>query len=199
MQYDENAEKYGYDGEMTPLKCDKLTAYKADVTISVYGTIADAEVYLKDKVDAALSEKDKEIAGLKAAAKEPSVPNRTCRKCGSAGTLMYMPIVKDGRTYWDLYNNKGMDYVVGIRCAHCGEVAFVTKQTHEYELRKQKYKRCLAMAELCRAKRDEIIARTPTLILNHPTEYLTRWQNRWMKLAEKLKPINSIVRSEKGT
>ncbi len=26
-QYDENAEKYGYDGEMTPLKCDKLKVY----------------------------------------------------------------------------------------------------------------------------------------------------------------------------
>lgn len=50
-----------------------------------------------------------------------------------------------------------------------------------------KYKRCLKMAELCRAKRDEIIARTPTLILNHPTEYLTRWENRWMELAEKIK------------
>lgn len=24
MQYDENAEKYGYEGEMTPMKCDKL-------------------------------------------------------------------------------------------------------------------------------------------------------------------------------
>lgn len=40
----------------------ELNAYKADVTIPVYGTIADAEVYLKDKADAALSEKDKEIA-----------------------------------------------------------------------------------------------------------------------------------------
>ena len=55
------------------------------------------------------------------------------------------------------------------------------------QLRHQKYKRCLAMAELCRAKRDEIIARTPTLILNHPTEYLTRWENRWLELAEKFK------------
>lgn len=27
------------------MKCDKLTAYKGDVTIPVYGTIADAEVY----------------------------------------------------------------------------------------------------------------------------------------------------------
>lgn len=56
MQYDENAEKYGYEGEMTPLKCDKLTAYKGDVTIPVYGTIADAEVYLKKDVDAAIAE-----------------------------------------------------------------------------------------------------------------------------------------------
>lgn len=56
MQYDENAEKYGYEGEMTPLKCDKLTAYKGDVTIPVYGTIADAKVYLKKEADAAIAE-----------------------------------------------------------------------------------------------------------------------------------------------
>lgn len=56
MQYDDNAEKYGYEGEMTPLKCDKLTAYKGDVTIPVYGTIADAEVYLKKDVDEAITE-----------------------------------------------------------------------------------------------------------------------------------------------
>lgn len=63
MQYDENAEKYGYEGEMTPLKCDELKAYKWDVTIPVYGTIADAEVYLK-------SEADKVIAELEARIKE---------------------------------------------------------------------------------------------------------------------------------
>ena len=51
MQYDENAEKYGYEGEMTPLKCDKLTAYKGDIYIPVYGSIADAEVYLKSEAD----------------------------------------------------------------------------------------------------------------------------------------------------
>lgn len=56
MQYDENAEKYGYEGEMTPLKCDKLTAYKGDVYIPVYGSIADADVYLKKDVDAAIAE-----------------------------------------------------------------------------------------------------------------------------------------------
>lgn len=43
------------------MKCDKLQSYKGDVTIPVYGTIADAEVYLKDKVDAAIAELKAEI------------------------------------------------------------------------------------------------------------------------------------------
>lgn len=111
--------------------------------------------YLKSEADKVIAEKNAEIAGLKATVKEPSVPNRACRKCGNVGTLMYMPIVKDRRTHWNLYNNKGIDYVFGIRCAHCGEVAFVTRQTHEYELRQQKIKRCLDKAKWC----DERIAR----------------------------------------
>ena len=56
MQYDENAEKYGYEGEMTPMKCDELKAYKGDVYIPVYGSIADADVYLKKDADAAIAE-----------------------------------------------------------------------------------------------------------------------------------------------
>lgn len=44
----------------------ELRAYKADVTIPVYGTIADAEVYLKPEADKVFAEKDKEIAELKA-------------------------------------------------------------------------------------------------------------------------------------
>lgn len=38
------------------MKCDELTAYKGDVTIPVYGTIADAEVYLKKEADEAIAE-----------------------------------------------------------------------------------------------------------------------------------------------
>lgn len=34
----------------------ELTAYKGDVYIPVYGSIADAQVYLKEKVDAAIAE-----------------------------------------------------------------------------------------------------------------------------------------------
>lgn len=43
----------------------ELNAYKADVTIPVYGTIADAEVYLKDKADAAIAELKAENERLK--------------------------------------------------------------------------------------------------------------------------------------
>ena len=43
-----------------------MQAYKGDVTIPVYGTIADADVYLKKKVNAVLAEKDAAIAELKA-------------------------------------------------------------------------------------------------------------------------------------
>lgn len=47
------------------MKCDELKAYKADVTIPVYGTIADTEVYLKDKADAAIAELKVENENLK--------------------------------------------------------------------------------------------------------------------------------------
>ena len=65
MQYDENAEKYGYEGEMTPIECDKLQAYKGDVYIPVYGSIADADVYLKKDADTAIAELKDENAQLK--------------------------------------------------------------------------------------------------------------------------------------
>ena len=35
---------------------DELKAYKGDVTIPVYGTIADADVYLKEKADEVIAE-----------------------------------------------------------------------------------------------------------------------------------------------
>lgn len=44
----------------------ELKAYKGDVFIPVYGSIANADVYLKKAADAVLAEKDAEIADLKA-------------------------------------------------------------------------------------------------------------------------------------
>lgn len=48
MQYDENAEKYGYDGEMTPLKCDKLEQVENPIEWGLY--------YDQSEVDAAIAE-----------------------------------------------------------------------------------------------------------------------------------------------
>lgn len=182
------------------MKCDELKDYDImDIEAmdderlekSKSGKIQVTRVYIKSEVDKVIAEKDAEIAELKAAAKETSVPNRTCRKCGSDGTLMYMPIVKDGRTYWDLYNNKGMDYVFGIQCAHCGEVAFVTKQTHEYELRKQKYKRCLDKAKWCFTKSNYhfVLARHGEngKENNRRSILYAKWHKRWLAIAEKFK------------
>lgn len=44
----------------------ELKAYKADVTIPVYGTIADADVYLKEKVDAEIAELKQKLESVQA-------------------------------------------------------------------------------------------------------------------------------------
>ena len=55
------------------MKCDELKAYKGDVTIPVYGTIADAEVYLKKDVDAAIAELKAKLEDAQATAYAESV------------------------------------------------------------------------------------------------------------------------------
>lgn len=52
------------------MKCDKLTAYKGDVTIPVYGTIADAEVYLKKEADEAIAELKQKLEDVNELIKE---------------------------------------------------------------------------------------------------------------------------------
>lgn len=55
------------------MKCDELRAYKADVTIPVYGTIADTEVYLKKDVNAVVAELKAKLEDVKATAYAESV------------------------------------------------------------------------------------------------------------------------------
>ena len=55
------------------------------------------------------------------------------------------------------------------------------------EIRLQKYKRCLAMAERCKDKIENVVQyneHDDWLIIN---EYWERWQERWLKIAEKFK------------
>ena len=64
MQYDDNAEKYGYEGEMTPLKCDGLKPCTYDDMIDGDADI-NIEYYPKSDADAIIAQKDFEIDRLK--------------------------------------------------------------------------------------------------------------------------------------
>ena len=142
----------------------ELVAHKADVTIPVYGTIADAEVYLKSEADkviaelkdkarhypmmAALLENDKkEIAELKD--KLQAADEQIENLINSASSIMLF-----------------QDRVTDDKCA---------------ELRYQKYKRCLAMAYVEWLKQ--------MIIGNHPESILYRRafrrEHKWRRLAEK--------------
>lgn len=60
------------------------------------------------------------------------------------------------------------------------------------ELRHQKYKRCLSMAEMCNARYDEEDAKVNGCgasweYISKEMKYWERWRNRWLKIAEKFK------------
>ena len=69
----------------------------------------------------------------------------------------------------------------------CKEIERDNKQ-----LRHQKYKRCLAMAEMCEARYDEEDAKVNGCgasweYISKEIKYWERWQLRWLKIAEKFK------------
>ena len=64
------------------MKCDELKAYKGDVTIPVYGTIADAKVYLKKDVDAAIAELKHTIDELVVVKKSAELILQNLLDCG---------------------------------------------------------------------------------------------------------------------
>lgn len=60
------------------------------------------------------------------------------------------------------------------------------------ELRHQKYKRCLAMTEMCEARYDEEDAKVNGYgasweYISKEIKYWERWRQRWLELAEKFK------------
>lgn len=62
----------------------------------------------------------------------------------------------------------------------------------EREIRHQKYKRCLAMAEMCKARYDAEDAKNnwcglSWVYISKEMKYWERWHERWLKLAEKFK------------
>lgn len=60
MENPNDAERYGYEGEMTPLKCDKLKMHHINEVMDMHnltrGKMGFSIVYYADEVDAAIAE-----------------------------------------------------------------------------------------------------------------------------------------------
>lgn len=67
----------------------------------------------------------------------------------------------------------------------------IAAQTLRKKMNHQKYKRCLAMAEMCKAKYDEEDAKVNDGLsweyISPEMKYWERWRNRWLALAKKFK------------
>lgn len=145
---------------------EHLVSHKADVTIPVYGTIADADVYLKDKVDAILDKKNKAleyareltIKDIKIIDEQKAEITELKAKLENVQNSMYcdvvdanMKISKLSRSLWlarALFNGRSCEYFSGMasRCK-IGQEEFyqqVDKRAKRYL--KACYK-CRAMAE----------------------------------------------------
>ena len=66
------------------------------------------------------------------------------------------------------------------------------KDEADLEIRRQKRKRCLAMAEMCNARYDEEDAKVNGCgasweYISKEMKYLERWRNKWLEFADKFK------------
>jgi len=82
------------------------------------------------------------------------------------------------------------------------EDTVITPATHQYRvyhaddadkvIARHKYKRCLAMAEMCEARYDEEDAKVNGCgasweYISKEMKYWERWRKRWLKIAEQFK------------
>ena len=126
----------------------ELKAYYGDVYIPVYGSIADAQVYLKSEADKVIAELKRQIEFLKVTA-------NSCKNCAQCADGMGKVFDKEFNPLKD-------------------------------KLRREKYKRCLAMARWC-ASRSASWCFDPADDELHKSDFYEKWKLRWLELAEKFK------------
>lgn len=120
----------------------ELKAYKGDVTIPVYGTIADAEVYLKKDVDAAIEE-------LKTALNESEEARY---EAGADAADYYQENRRLRRLLWRaiaLFCARSCEYFNGIM-SHC-----LMGQDDLYHCCEKKKNKYLNAMYKCKAKAEE--------------------------------------------
>ena len=116
--------------------------------------------------------------------------------------IMLVNQVSGERTPSGYYRKAEVDKVIAEKDE---EIVELKKQVHDYalglyvmqakaekEARHNKYKRCLAKAEMCDARYDEEDAKVNGSgmsweYISKEMKYWERWRNRWRELAEKFK------------
>lgn len=151
------------------MKCDELKAYKADVTIPVYGTIADAEVYLKKDVDSAIDELKSENERLK---DKLDAANNQCENLINSAT--------DIMLRQDKANDAKRDEIESLKATHYAEM--VDAGMRERRLKRALYKACANWAD--------VVAFEETEGIGYDNSVAERWRKMERKCIKKAEEYN---------
>ena len=146
------------------MKCDELKAYKGDVTIPVYGTIADAEVYLKKDVDSAIDELKSENERLK---DKLDAANNQCENLINSAT--------DIMLRQDKANDAKRDEIESLKATHYAEM--VDAGMRERRLKRALYKACANWAD--------VVAFEETEGIGYDNSVAERWRKMERKCIKK--------------
>ena len=151
------------------MKCNKLKAYKMidEKYCDDSFCVVPSDVYLK-------SEADEELAKLNRQVKFLQTTHSSCNNCNKCADGM-------GRVFdASLYELKKEKSSL---LEHTTEVI----NSQERVIHRQKYKRCLAIAKLCRSEwAAAIFIPEKCLGDNHAKRYM-RWEKRWLNIAAQFK------------
>ena len=137
------------------------------------------QVYIKSEADKVIEEKDKEISDLEESHKKEvgqlliEIAELKAQKAQA----------EDDCAYWKMREGNA------VNAMHETEEACMCLTKSE---RHHKYKRCLAMAAMCKARYDEEDAKVNGRgaswdYISDEMKYWERWRDRWLELAEKFK------------
>ena len=133
------------------MKSDELTTYKGDVTIQVYGTIADEQVYLKKDVDAAIAELKAKLESVQASMYCDVVDaNMENRKLKRALWLARSKGAEARKNYWYARScHEGDDFLVSIDGSPVKYIGCIKRTNYDWLLTWSE------VESKCRAKAEE--------------------------------------------
>ena len=166
-----------------------VVAFDADQNPRLLG---DEKVYLKSEADKVIAEKDTEIVELKKSLEQKNIAE------GSVRRILWE--LMDGGIIKEWYFNGKYNVLLSADDPHI-QIAELKTKIEEVslkfckQLRHQKYKLCLAMAERCEERYYYLNSLEYYQLTDREYRqviggYWDRWLKRWLELAEKFKEAN---------